>query len=189
MKKVFFIVTLVSAAFFVQAQTSFGVKAGANFTTLTGGDIEGAKMKVGFNAGALANISASENIKIQPEAIFSLDGAKEDGSDFTINEGYVRIPVMIQYVTSSGFFAEVGPQLGILVSAKAKSGGSSVDFKDYFKSTDVGAAFGIGYKLESGIGFNARYNLGLAKIADDGSDVKNSGFAVGLFYMFGGEKK
>ena len=80
------------------------------------------------------------------------------------------------------------------MSAKADSkiGGvtTDTDIKDNLNSTNFSFAIGAGYKLASGLGFGARYNLGLSNIADESeSDLKVGGFQVGLSYTFGGGKK
>lgn len=169
----------------------FGIKAGANFSNLkykSGGNSESGDMKVGFHAGAFVNIPAGTMFSINPELVYSVEGAKEkDQSDFKENLSYINVPVLVQYNNPSGFLLETGPQIGFLMSAKAKGGGASVDIKDQFKSTNFSWALGAGYKTASGVGFNARYNLGLSNIAKDaGSDesLKASTIQVSLFKSF-----
>jgi hypothetical protein len=187
MKKFLLFAAFAVTGFAVNAQTKFGVKAGANFATWTGSDADGAKMKVGFNVGGLANIHLSSMFSVQPELLFSGTGPKFDGGKY--NTAYIDIPVMLQYNNPSGFYAEVGPKIGFLVSAKAKiDGGGSTDVKDQFKSTDFSLALGLGYAMKSGFGIGGRYNLGLSDIVD-GANAKNSVIAVGVFYNFGGTKK
>lgn len=63
MKKLLFLAAFISAGILVNAQVKFGVKGSANFYKFggsDGGDIEDQKMKVGFNAGGIANIPLSE---------------------------------------------------------------------------------------------------------------------------------
>ena len=189
MKKVFLLFVLGATFAVSQAQVKFGAKAGLNIATLTGEDIEDVKSKLGFNVGAFAEIPVSDNFSVKPEVVYSDQGAKMEGEgDAKYNLGYVNIPVLAKYTSTSGFFGETGPQLGILASAKVKYDGGSVDYKDQTKSIDFAWAFGVGYQLEQGFGFNARYNLGLASIADGEGDatVKNGVFQVGVFYTFGG---
>lgn len=191
MKKVLVLLTAVVLVSSAQAQVKIGVKAGANLSTWSGDNIPGDnKAKVGFNAGALANISISEMFSLQPEVLFSLEGAKLsiNNTDVNYNFGYVNIPVLFQYNNASGFFAETGPQLGILATAKAKSGSQSQDVKSSFKSTNFSWTLGAGYKTDFGIGAGVRYALGLTNIVDQsGSDVKQSNLSVGVFYLFGGK--
>ena len=188
MKKFFLVAAITAVGFASKAQVTFGVKAGLNISSWTGDDADGASSLAGFNAGGQVNIPVSSQFSVQPEVTYSGEGVKFDGGKYTTN--YINIPVLFQYNNPSGFFAHVGPQIGILASAKAKiDGAGSTDAKDAFKSTNFSAVIGAGYKLANGLGFNARYNLGLANIIDaDGVSVKTSVFQVGAFFSFGGAK-
>ena len=188
MKKFFLVAAITVVGFAANAQVTFGVKAGLNISSWTGDDADGASSLTGFNAGGLVNIPISSMFSVQPEVTYSGEGVKFDGGKYTTN--YINIPVLFQYNNPSGFFAHVGPQIGILASAKSKpEGGGSTDAKDAFKSTNFSAVIGAGYKLANGLGFNARYNLGLANIIDvDEVSVKTSVFQVGAFFAFGGKK-
>jgi hypothetical protein len=168
---------------------TFGLKAGVNFADLGGNDADGLDMLVSFHGGALVHVPFGGMWALQPEVLFSGEGAKGDGGKITL--GYIRVPIMIQYVNPSGFYAEVGPHIGFLMSAKSKpDGGGDTDVKEFLKSTDFGVAFGLGYRMKNGFGFGGRYNLGLSNISDEAdTDLKTSSINLGFFYMFGGEKK
>ncbi|MBC7949611.1 MAG: PorT family protein [Chitinophagaceae bacterium] len=187
MKKIVVIAALLITGAASQAQVKFGVKAGANLANVSGDDVEGTDMKIGFHVGGLAEIPVSTMFSVKPEVVFSNQGWKED--DGKVNLAYLNIPVLLQYNNPSGFYAETGPQIGFLMSAKAKpDDGDDVDIKDLFKTTDFSWAFGAGFKTKSGFGFGARYNFGLSDIIED-AKAKNSVIALGVFYTFGGEKK
>jgi opacity protein-like surface antigen len=176
-----------SSFYAANAQVSFGAKAGLNVATLTG-DVEGAKSKVGFNIGAIAEISLSESFAFQPELVFSTQGAKfeEDGESATLKNNFLNVPLLAKYKTSSGFYAVTGPQIGFLMSAKAEVMDIEVDAKDAYKKTDFSWAFGAGYMVTPNIGIDARYNLGLSNNSEDEEGkIKNSVFQVGLVYKFG----
>ena len=92
-----------------------------------------------------------------------------------INLSYINVPVLLQYNNPSGFFAHTGPQVGFLMSAKAKAGGEEQDMKEFVNSTDFAWAIGAGFATQSGFGFNARYNIGLSKLDKEGEgSSKNS---------------
>jgi hypothetical protein len=176
------------------AQIQFGVKAGANFSTLTGSDANGVKTKVGFQGGVLAGIPLAGSFSLQPEVNYSMQGAKatEVGMDYTLAQNYLNVPVLFKYKHESGFFAETGPQIGFLMSAKVTGDGTNVNVKSDYKSTDFSWAFGVGYLVKSiNAGIDARYNLGLtnneAGSSSSNGTVKNSVFQVGVFYLFGGK--
>jgi hypothetical protein len=48
---------------------------------------------------------------------------------------------------------DAGPQIGFLLSAKIED----IDIKDSFNTLDYGLSAGLGYKLDNGINFSARY--------------------------------
>jgi hypothetical protein len=191
MKKLFVLFLSAGAFFSANAQVQFGVKAGANFATLTGSASDGAKTKVDFNGGAFAHVPLFNSFFLQPELVYSGQGAKatENEEDFTVNQSYLNVPVLFQYRHSSGFFAETGPQIGFLLAANVKAGGQSQDIKSSYKSTDFSWAFGLGYMIPSiSAGIDARYNMGLTNIAAEevaGQSLKNSVYQVGIFYVFG----
>jgi len=183
MKKLALVLTVFTASIFgVNAQVQFGVKAGANFSTIT--SAPGSKTLVSFNGGALVKIPLVDALSLQPEVVYSGQGAKYDGGKTTL--GYINIPVLAKYSLPVGVFFETGPQLGFLLSAKDKvDGQDAVDIKSGLKSTDLAWAFGAGYVIpDVNLGVDVRYNLGLTKLAD-GSSSKNGVFQVGVFYLFG----
>ncbi len=189
MKKLLLSAAIVVAGFCANAQIGYGVKLGLNVSTLTGDDSEGIKSKIGVNGGGFVNIPLATSFAVQPELLFSTEGAKVDGGG-SINLNYINVPVMLQY-RKSGFIGELGPQIGFLASANTKFDGDTEDIKEVLNSTSFALNFGAGYQLESGIGFGARYSLGLSNLAKDSNDgtIKTSVFSVGLHYNFGGKSK
>lgn len=190
MKKLFLILLTGFSFAAADAQIQFGLKAGANMATFSGDNQDEAKWKIGFNGGGLVAIPLFSDFTLQPEVVYSVQGFKfdEENQKATFNANYLNIPVLFKYNNPTGFFIETGPQLGFLMSAKAKSGGVSVDEKSGFKSTDFSWAFGLGYLIPGlNAGIDARYNLGLSNIIKEDSEgkLKNSVFQLGVFYLFG----
>jgi hypothetical protein len=188
-KSLLLIVCAVAIATTSQAQVRFGFKGGANLANVNG-DLGGTKQKVGYYAGAQAKVSVSDAFSIQPELVYSNQGTKLE-QDVTINFhlNYLNLPVMFQYNTPFGIYAETGPQISYLIGAKAKGEGQSEDVKEMFKSIDYGWGIGLGYQMQgSGLGLSARYNIGLAKINDSDGDEKitNGVIQIGFHYFLGG---
>ncbi|MFD2587708.1 porin family protein [Croceitalea marina] len=162
---------------------SFGAKAGANFANVTGDDVENSSSRTGFHLGAVARIGVSEKFGIQPELIYSQQGAKDDEFDVTLKLDYLNVPVLADIVVAQGFSLQVGPQFGININSGVEDdNGNEGDVED-INSLDLGAALGAQYKLDSGLFFQARYNLGLSDIAED-SDVKNANITISIGYFF-----
>lgn len=179
MKKIILTVAAVFAFGAASAQESksasevvFGVKAGYSNTNF-GGDAE-TDAASNFYVGGLVDFHITEKFHIQPELLYSMEGAdnEETGLDF------LRIPIMGKFFVGEGFNIQAGPQFGFVV------GGDAI--KDGLKSFDYGLAFGAAYELSSGLFFDARYNLGLADLNDTPIDAKinANSLNVGLGYRF-----
>jgi len=160
-------------------EVKFGAKAGVNFASLSGDDVEGFDGRTSFHVGAVAEIGISEKFAVQPELVYSSQGASVGDSNLKMD--YINLPILAKFFVAEGFSIEAGPQVGFLISADAEG----EDVKDSFKSTDFSGALGLGYKLDSGLNFAARYNLGLGNIVDaEGGDVKNNVIQLSVGYMF-----
>ena len=192
MKKISIFTFMALAAFAVNAQTvNFGLKGGLNMATLDSKESNDIKNRLAYHAGVFANIPVNTQIAIQPEAVYSSQGAKytEGGFEHSLALNYVNIPVMVQAMVGRGFYAEVGPQLGILTGTADKVNDMETGFfqTDDFKKTDVALGVGLGYKGISGFGIDARYNLGLTNINNVGTaNIKNNVLQVGLQLQLGG---
>jgi hypothetical protein len=175
----------------VQSQhVNIGIKAGLNLYNIKNNDDFKYDMKPGLHAGLLGHIHVTKNFAVQPELLFSAQGAKykTGGVETKLNLNYLNVPILLQYMFDNGFRFEAGPQIGLLLTAKADNGTTKTDVKSDLNTLDAGLALGIGYiHVPSGFGVDARYNLGLSNINDDDNSTlksKNRGFQVGVFYQF-----
>lgn len=175
----------------VNAQhVNFGIKGGLNAYTFADGNKTNYGAKIGFHAGALAHIHLTDQFGLQPEVLFSTQGANYEGTNsstkFSLN--YINVPVLFQYMFKMGFRVQAGPQLGILLSAKSETAGTKSDIKNNFKPLDLGVAIGASYvHVPTGFGVDARVNLGLSQISaiSTGPNTWNRGLQVGVFYLIG----
>jgi opacity protein-like surface antigen len=169
-----------------QAQDmSFGVKAGLNIANV-GGDAETAGSRMGLHIGGLAEFKLSETFAIQPELLYSMQGAKMEFVDFNeetfaftteeedLKLDYLIIPIMGKYYVTESLSIEAGPQIGFLMSAKA----GDTDVKDGYEGVDFGINGGLGYALEGGLFFQARYYLGLTSIVKEVEVPEFEGFDI-----------
>lgn len=194
---------LVTSSVF--AQLNFGAKAGLNLASISGDGTDGLDGRTSFHFGGLVEIELTDMFAIQPEVLFSSQGAKEEGSESEFGStysykdiyklNYLNLPVMLKVYVVEGFAFELGPQLGFLISAKdeyeyssdGESDSGDEDIKDEFKGTDIGAGFGASYKLGNGLFFSGRYVLGLTDINEeslDGISPKNSVVQFSLGWLF-----
>lgn len=193
MKKILFIALLAIGANSLDAQTKFGVKAGAQITNWTGDDADGLDSKVGFQVGGYANIRFSEQFAFQPELLLSTQGAKgeEDGIKIKFNTTYINVPLMMKWYAYQGLNFEFGPQVGFNVGSKIKAetpvGDVDMDFDEVFaddvETINFGLNIGAGYELPMGLNFGVRYGLGLTDIMKD-ADAKDSVISLGVGYTF-----
>lgn len=190
MKKLFVFASVLLAATAIQAQkptTHFGIKAGLNLANLEVENAPDADHRTGFHVGGLAHIHISRQFAIQPELVFSLQGREQtiSGTEYRNNLSYINLPVLAQFMFGTGFRIQTGPQVGILVSAENKVNNVESDVKDSYKTPDFSWAFGASYLTNVGVGFDARYNLGISNIYDVGNtEIKNRVWQFGVFYHF-----
>jgi opacity protein-like surface antigen len=183
-------VVLLSTISFAQ-DVKFGAKVGLNISNLSG-DVEDTKSLIGAHLGGFAEISISEKFAIQPELLFSIQGAKSEYSesdiDYSYSEetktklNYLNVPLLAKYYVADKFALLAGPQFGILMSAKedyefsetlsgtTDSGSESIDAKEFYKSLALSFNLGASYSITENFFVDARYNLGLSSIAKDYTD-------------------
>ena len=184
MKKIFLILTatLISSAYLMAQHTQFGIKAGLNSAHVERDGAIDYDSKLGFHIGGLAHIHVTSHFAVQPEIVFSTQGGESGDEKLQLN--YINVPVLAQYMTS-GLRLQTGPQFGFMVSAERKFSQGELDADDLYSSFDFSWSFGAGYLLPSGLGIDARYNLGLSNISDNNVyEARNRVIQVGLFYQF-----
>ena len=188
MRKLLLLTTICLFGYFIEsnAQAAFrlGVKGGLNFANFNS-DFD-TDAKTGYHAGAFATFKFTK-LAIQPEVIFSKQGAKLDinGSELESNYSYINIPVMAKLYLLGGLNLQAGPQFGFLASAEQVYEGIEEDVKDQLKGSEISLGLGAGWDLPFGLTVDARYNLGLSDIndSDDSSaEAKNQVFQVSVGY-------
>jgi len=168
---------------------SLGIKGGVNVYNVHNNNDTKYDSKAGFHFGLLGHIHFDSNFAIQPEIVYSAQGAKNGDTKYNLD--YLNVPVLFQYMFDNGFRIQAGPQLGLLISAKSKNNNDNTDIKDYYKPIDFGASIGASYVFPpTGFGIDVRYNLGLSNI-NKNSEVNstNRGLQLGIFYIFGKNSK
>jgi hypothetical protein len=172
----------VSVVFAQSSPVEFGLKAGANLSALKTND-QLSDHRTGYYFGGLAHVHLSKAFAVQPEVVYSSQGAEYRSKSKT-KLNYINVPVMGQYMFGNGLRLQTGPQVGFLTTAKSKGGDEETSVKSSMKNTDFSWAFGASYLTKLGLGLDARYNLGLTDISKTASDLKNRVWQLGLFYQF-----
>lgn len=176
MKNLIALALLLICILNTQAQIKLGIKAGANFSDLDG--TFNSKMRTGFHAGAVLEIKAFSNFSIQPELLYSSQGAKFNSSTITeINYNYITVPVMAKYYLLTDIFSiEAGPQFAFLVNDNVGN-----TFKT--QSFDFGAVGGVGLNITKSLFAQAHYVIGLSNTTTD-ANITNRVIQVSLGYFF-----
>jgi hypothetical protein len=191
MKKLLLVAFAVVSAFAAQAQASFGIRAGANLSNLSGDlrDEDRFENKIGFHGGVTANFGVVEDFfSIQPELLYSVKGFKNEDSDFTIlgqtyrREGkvhynYLELPVLAK-IKAGPLYFEAGPQASYLLSVKnetetfingdQQSRNVSEKSKEGLSEFEVGYVAGIGLtSANNAFSVGVRYNGSFSDFVDE----------------------
>lgn len=160
-----------------------GILAGVNLAKVSGNDVTDASNRTGFIGGLYVTFHIASGFGIEPEALYSMQGAKQNDPEFTLKLDYVQVPVLLRYDVQTHApvhpFVMVGPSFGFKVACKVSSGSSSASCADAEitpKSFDMGGMAGAGVAFGK-LSVSARYTMGFSKIADN-SDAKNRVISV-----------
>jgi len=189
------------------AQSPFGVKAGFNGAYLMEDLADGVDQKIhsDFYIGVFTEINLGKGLLLQPELVYSRQGAKYDSeiviensdevlkSQAIVRLGYLNIPVLIKYEITKGLFINVGPQFGINLSGKYESisqysindnpvnnESEDGDVKGLTRC-ELSFVAGLEYMITSRLDISARYNVGLTNITTtEDVNTNNAVFQIGL---------
>ena len=168
---------------------SGGVKAGLNLANQTfsgNGMTTSPSFLPGLHGGAYVTVMFTEHLGLQPEVLYSAQGAKSGDQKYKFN--YVNVPVLVRYNLNDMWSLHAGPQFGVLTSAKYTYGSGEQDLKDQVKGTDLGVAAGITVDLPMKLNFSFRFVQGISNLNDTESTLKmknyNLQFSAG-YKLFG----
>ena len=213
MKKVVIAAMVAMLAVAANAQVQFGVRGGLNVSResdqiITAIVDNGAateeinfsndmKWRAGLHVGGFVNIPESDKFDLEiglsysmlgyNDKIIELDGMGEKKLDQKVTSHYLTLPIAEKfYPVDNGFYLELGPQLGILLSKKTTidGGESYTPFKDDNRTLDFGILCGVGYVFHNGMFLNARYIHGLTETCKVYSGGKNRNVQLSLGYLF-----
>lgn len=189
MKKLFLMAVMALATVSSFAQQAVGTftiqpKVGLNLANVTNGDGD---IRVGAVAGAEFEYQVSDIFSLSAGALYSMQGCKNtiEGVDVTTKLDYVNVPILANVYVVKGLAVKLGLQPGFNVTHKLsveKGGTSGSTDIPGVKSVDLSIPVGLSYEYSNFV-FDARYNFGVTKVADD-ADSKNSVFQFTLGYKF-----
>ena len=187
-------VGLTATPSLAQGNFSGGVKGGVNFAKLAidPEETECCDNRTGFAGGLFVVAPINDAISIQPEFLYSMQGAKfvDDDSDaeLEINLDFFQVPILVRAdFASNGSvqpFVVFGPSIGFRMRAKQKFEEEEEDIKEEVEKVDF--SFAVGGGLQFGRGsLEARYTHGLKDIStNDEDEAKTRMFSVLLGYRF-----
>ena len=169
-----FVLTINAQAQLLQ----IGAKAGLNYANFSGTEIQTDAI-TSYHAGLVAEIKLLDQLAIQPELMYTTQGAtyKTALGDFENELGYIAIPVLAKIYLSKSFSLELGPQASFLLSEK-----NEFDLNDA-NTFEFAVAGGLGFKITKNIFVQGRYVLGLTEVSSN-ADAKNSVLQLSAGLMF-----
>ena len=180
MKKTIMVTALVFAlSFNAQAQfLQIGVKAGLNYANFRGASVQTDAI-TSYHAGLVAEVKLLEKFAIQPELLYTTQGATYNTvlGDVKNELGYIAIPVLAKIYLSKSFSLELGPQASFLLSEK-----NNFDVADP-NTFEFAVDAGLGFKITKNIFVQGRYVLGLTEVSPN-ADAKNSVLQLSAGLMF-----
>lgn len=147
---------LVTAGNSIKAQ-GFGIRAGANFSDISGDGFNDTDVKTGLYVGVFREMALVKSLLfIQPEIQYSQEGFDTDIKDVKID--YLTFPIMAKIYALKLLSFETGPQFGVPIS-------DNIDLYNTENFT-TSWAFGMSLNLPLHISINARYITGISDTFD-----------------------
>jgi hypothetical protein len=189
----FFLLSVFSAT--AQVTLKPGIRAGANFSTLTN---TGLDTKTDFYVGAFAALKLTRFYTMQPEITYSRQGAEGQlrYTDYNGYADYQNVDIELQYISlalvnkftlTDNFNVHLGPTFDIIANSP---GSLNAD-------VDLGLTAGVGYTLPFGLTIEARVKKGIINTLDEyyydydynyndygWGNTTNLVFSVGVSYSF-----
>ena len=180
-KKAFLSFSFFLIVWYANAQLEVSLKGGVNLSKWSAQEIDSIETSIGFHIGLGTIIRMGNSFAFEPEVLFSRQGTKIE--EVKIAASYLRFPLMFQFRSTSGFYAETGPDIGFFITAKAKTENASGNVT--LSSPELAWGIGLGYQTASGFGVGIRYSLGVSDVTkEDETSVKNNVLGFRLFYTF-----
>jgi len=183
---------LISSA--SSAQINFGIRNGIAATTFSpkGNLPDNNNVTFSYAAGAFLDFPVCKTVFIQPEVNYIRKGRSMETTelntlietDYLIH--YLQVPVLIQYRDDEMqnkhgyiFYVNAGPYAAFSLDDQTKP--LLVSMSDENPKTDWGATIGIGVQtpiIGKDIRFDLRYDMGLAKIANQPDDYRTKALSL-----------
>lgn len=170
--------------------TEFGLMGGINLSDLgTLPATYTSNSTSGYHVGGYLNIYLGRKFDLQPQFLYSNLGCVLTQSGpyqipntnivgnlttvWNITLSYIQVPIVFVHKFGIGWNYHFGPYFGFLMTDKehidqtftygnqSQSGSQDTSSTSGDYKVDVGLTFGIGYQMQSGLGFSLGYSFGL----------------------------
>lgn len=185
MKQITLTLMLAVATLGASAQTTFGIKAGANSSSFS---TSNTKTVWGFHAGATMSNKLAPGWEVNSSLLYFTKGTKSELLDLNLN--YLELSVLPTYalptLPSQALLIKVGPYAGyglnssstIYESGKSIKSSSNFFNNDKANRIDFGLGLGAAYRIgHFEVGMETRF--GLLNVGDGDSKNQNVMFSVG----------
>jgi len=188
MKRIILLLLVVSFSTAAVAQyrseTKFGLRLGANYSTLETDLFEDPESRIGSSVTFFAEIPLGNTFALVPEIGFDALGVKEDaiepqdGNMVDLKTNWMSAGLLGQINVTRFLYVNAGAKLAINVSEN--------DDNDYYDG-DAWATGGLGVRLTDGLSIDARYGYGITNIyegnlAAQGFEAENRFYQLTISY-------
>lgn len=181
MKRILTFFILISLSLVSNAQSDnyylIGFKGGVNLSNLNG--TNGSSI-TGFTGGIYAEYLISPTFTLRSEALYSLQGNRNDLLSENIKLHYLNWPILGKVYITDQLGMEFGPQISFLLS-----GTGGILPNGAYNAVDFGLSLGTSIQLLPNLDLGARYNIGLTEVTKTHQNIKNSVFQFTLGYTLG----
>lgn len=201
---------LLSTSIASSQGTYFGVKAGANYSSIVGDLTDGLKFRFSGHAGVFVEFDVSYKFKFQPELLYSSQGfqfssdlasieGEEPGNQNDVRNNvqlnFLTIPLMGKFALNQNINVEFGPQFGFLLNQVViinnldEQDDTDVDRRTSTSGDfqlDYGAAIGLGIRITDELSLAPRAYIGIRNRLNALPNAQNYNVALqlSLNYLF-----
>ncbi len=181
MKKLILIILLISWQFNYAQDIYIGAKAGLNLSNFIVEETSPFNQRTSWHAGITAELSFSDILSIQAEALYSNQGALKE--DVVNPADYISVPIIVKVYPTEFFSFDLGGQFSYLIDDQGE-----LTEPLGLKESDIGLVVGLTLKTKVDLYFQARYVMGLVEFETIGDletgDIKNQVFQFSIGYNF-----
>ena len=169
-----------------QMRARFGICAGLNESSYKESfesEEFTSNWKTGLHAGVFGELPLSRRFGLEADLLYTQKGGVEPADSLapqiTLRLNYLDLPVLLNFYLTRRLAIQAGPEIGLLLVARAHSGDYTATIHDIYRSFEMGVTGGIFYQLPRGFSVGVRYIQGFKPITKELSFTDFSGNLLG----------